>query len=89
MKVVIIQGPSGSGKTTMLEAGCKDAGAEARLFSATEFESILRMVERKMLGLPFSTFVDEVPAALMPKIRKIAKMYSDEYIITLAMRAST
>ncbi len=71
----------------MLRASYKEAGPEARLFTGSEFESVLRMLERKMVGLPMFTFIDEARPELLPRIKKLAKEYSDEYVLTVVVEA--
>ena len=86
MRVVTIKGPAGSGKSTMLQAGCDAAGPEARIFSGDEFESVLGMLERKTVGLSVFTFVDECDSTLLARIRKLAKSYSNDYVITVVVK---
>lgn len=85
MKIVEIRGPAASGKTTMLRARLKEAGPDARLFHSSELEHVLNMVQRKMVGLPQQSFVDEVSPALLRKIKRMAQDQPSDYTMTVVV----
>lgn len=87
MKIVVIQGPVATGKTTMLRASFKEAGPDASMFTSAEFQNGLKLVESSLLGLPKSTFVDDLPKALLPRVKKLSKLYDDEYVLTVVVEA--
>ena len=83
MNVIKIVGEEGSGKSTALNDLAKLYQTE--VLTGAEFEALLPAMERNLVGLAVSTFVDDVPKKMLTRITKLTKQYPDEYFIYLAL----
>lgn len=83
MNVIKIVGQTGSGKSTALKDLAKLYQTE--VLTSAEFEALLPAMERNLVGLALSTFVDDVPKKMLTRIVKLTKHYPDEYFIYLVV----
>lgn len=82
MHIVKITGKAGSGKTEVLKQLA--ASYETRVISGEQLMSAMPLLMGKTSALALNTFVDEVSAAMEPKIAALAKLYPKEYRIYFA-----
>ena len=85
MNVITINGTTGAGKTDALQVLAKVY--QTQVMSVQDFESLLPALNRNLVGLAPSTFIDDVPKKLLPKILKAVKHYPDDYFIYIAVAA--
>ena len=85
MRILTISGAAASGKTSAL--AILAANAKRPMYSGSEFSDLLRLMKRggSIIKLETETFVDEVTPTLMKQIKELAKDYSNDYVIVVAV----
>lgn len=82
MHIIKITGDSGVGKSEALQHLAELH--QSTVITGNQLMNAMALLNTRTSALALNTFVDDVQPEMMPKIKKLAKMYPNTYRIYLA-----